>query len=100
MGAVAIKSEQVSHDYSVDSMVRKVPLFGSVYGWLLPDLVDDDDVDDETGVGFEIGVGIRKPSIQRPSQLIQDDNDNNNVEQEQEFEVQATINEDNGIQQQ
>merc|ERR1712228_1141470 len=99
--AEAIKSEQVNQDYSVDSMVRKVPLFGSVYGWLLPDLVDDDDVDNETGVGFEIGVGIKKPSIQRPSQLTHDDDDDNDDDddQEEEFEAQTTINEENGIQQ-
>ena len=56
---------QAGADYTVDSIVRKVPLFGSVYGWLLPDGQDlDDDSDYNTGVGFQIGVGVTKPQIQ------------------------------------
>merc|ERR1712087_12415 len=57
---------QAGADYTVDSMVRKVPLFGSVYGWLLPDGQDMDDEDGAApGVGFQIGVGVTKPQIQR-----------------------------------
>ena len=90
--AEAIKSEKVSQDYSVDSMVRKVPLFGSVYGWLLPDYIDENSVDDGTSIGFEIGVGIVKPTIQRPSQETSRDNQDDN-------EDQANSNQENSDQQ-
>merc|ERR1712013_432748 len=65
---------QAGADYTVDSIVRKVPLFGSVYGWLLPDGQEMEDEDDpeqifnNTGVGFQIGVGVTKPQIQRQPQ--------------------------------
>merc|ERR1711971_1028440 len=65
---------QAGADYTVDSMARKVPLFGSVYGWLLPDGQEMEDEDgaeplfNHTGVGFQIGVGVTKPQIQRMSQ--------------------------------
>merc|ERR1712154_45813 len=53
---------QAGADYTVDSIVRKVPLFGSVYGWLLPDEMEDEDGAEpfnNSGVGFQIGVGIQ-----------------------------------------
>merc|ERR1712087_78777 len=47
---------QAGADYTVDSIVRKVPLFGSVYGWLLPDEMEDEDGAEpfnNSGVGFQ-----------------------------------------------
>eukprot|EP00484_Ammonia_sp_Unknown_P021050 CAMPEP_0197033402 /NCGR_PEP_ID=MMETSP1384-20130603/11820_1 /TAXON_ID=29189 /ORGANISM="Ammonia sp." /LENGTH=970 /DNA_ID=CAMNT_0042463207 /DNA_START=32 /DNA_END=2944 /DNA_ORIENTATION=+ len=93
--------DKANADYSVDSIVRKVPLFGSVYGWLLPtgedEMVDLDDnsLGSNTGIGFQIGVGMTKPQIQRQypqqQQLEQeeenntvDSNDNDNVVEHQE----------------
>ena len=57
--------DQANADYTVDSIVRKVPIFGSVYGWLLPDntINDVDKITNNTGVGFQLGVGITKPQI-------------------------------------
>eukprot|EP01083_Nonionella_stella_P076512 208523_1 len=78
--AQKVVQDQASADYSVDSIVRKVPLFGSVYGWLLPDYHsnDTDDLLDNTGVGFQIGVGMTKPQIQRPMHNQEDQTDNEN----------------------
>jgi len=71
--ATKVVQDQVNADYSVDSIVRKVPLVGSVYGWLLPNTAPvsdelhgiDQDFVPNTGVGFQIGVGMTRPRIQR-----------------------------------
>eukprot|EP00486_Rosalina_sp_Unknown_P014350 CAMPEP_0201596478 /NCGR_PEP_ID=MMETSP0190_2-20130828/193156_1 /ASSEMBLY_ACC=CAM_ASM_000263 /TAXON_ID=37353 /ORGANISM="Rosalina sp." /LENGTH=125 /DNA_ID=CAMNT_0048056851 /DNA_START=672 /DNA_END=1049 /DNA_ORIENTATION=- len=69
--------DQANADYTVDSIVRKVPIFGSVYGWLLPDNDpnDIDDITNNTGVGFELGVGITKPQIVRTNTPTVEDTD-------------------------
>lgn len=63
---------RASGDYTVDKIVRSVPIFGSVYGWLLPDGVENGDSSLDaamTGVGFQFGVGVTAPqiSIQPPT---------------------------------
>merc|ERR1719356_982644 len=63
---------RASGDYTVDKIVRSVPIFGSVYGWLLPDGVENGDSGLDaaaTGVGFQFGVGVTAPqiSIQPPT---------------------------------
>jgi len=92
--AQKVVTEQANHEYSMDAMARTVPLFGSMYGWLLPDHVDDDDVDNETGVGYQIGVGIVKPTIQRPSQMIHAEEVNEEQEEEEDEEEAEVINVD------
>ena len=88
---------RASGDYTVDKIVRSVPIcmlstpppphthslsplslyvfahsVGSVYGWLLPDGVENGDSSLDaamTGVGFQFGVGVTAPqiSIQPPT---------------------------------
>ena len=87
--AKKVVEDQANADYTVDSIVRKVPIFGSVYGWLLPDdtnnsINDISDIAGNTGIGFQIGVGMTKPQIQRqpqtptPDVVDNDNNDNDN----------------------
>jgi len=54
---------RASGDYTVDKIARSVPLFGSVYGWLLPDAENGDLDSAMTGVGFQFGVGVTSPQI-------------------------------------
>merc|ERR1712018_991933 len=80
---------RASGDYTVDKIARAVPLFGSVYGWLLPDGVEDGDSSLDgamTGVGFQFGVGVTSPQIriqpatpeaEDSSQIVNDQLDDN-----------------------
>jgi len=94
--AKKVVEDQANADYSVDSMVRKVPIFGSVYGWLLPEYTDNDDMENNTGVGFQIGVGMTiKPQQQRqqqPTNHNEDDNDGNLQINDNEEEDNLQIN--------
>jgi len=71
-----VRQLRASGDYTVDKIVRSVPIVGGIYGWLLPDGAEDGDlVDPEmTGVGFQLGVGVTSPQIQiQPATPSHDD---------------------------